>query len=343
MRKRPIPGFVFETAWKRYAKLPVSERVTATATSVLDQFHAQYNIEMRKDARAVVCKALRSMIRRTTLRKAYKEVFDWIERADLFKPAKGRIEYADVFPLIYPKMRIKGVENPYSGVKHLSVDEIQDDTPVQYAVPNRLFECRKTILGDATQAVNPYSASTPRSDRGGAEICGARGPQQELPLKLGDHAVRARHLAQPRPDRDGTPRRATADPHPANPCQGPGPHRGRDRGVQRLGPTNLAVIAKTHKQAASLHRDLEEFGVAAHPLDNSSTGFSRGVIICTAHMAKGLEFDRVIIPDADADAGIYHTDMDRNLLYVACTRAMHRLTLVTSGTPSPLLPERALA
>ncbi|MGM0660517.1 MAG: hypothetical protein ACQEUH_04995 [Pseudomonadota bacterium] len=51
----------------------------------------------------------------------------------------------------------------------------------------------------------------------------------------------------------------------------------------------------------------------------------------------------MIIPDADADAGIYHTDMDRNLLYVACTRAMHRLTLVTSGTPSPLLPERALA
>lgn len=44
----------------------------------------------------------------------------------------------------------------------------------------------------------------------------------------------------------------------------------------------------------------------------------------------------MVIPDADA--GTYRTEMDRNLLYVACTRAMHRLTVLAAGKPSAFLP-----
>ena len=46
-------------------------------------------------------------------------------------------------------------------------------------------------------------------------------------------------------------------------------------------------------------------------------------------MAKGLEFDQVIIPHVTAKN--YHTDLDRSLLYIAVTRAMHGLTLTWSG------------
>jgi DNA helicase II / ATP-dependent DNA helicase PcrA len=42
-------------------------------------------------------------------------------------------------------------------------------------------------------------------------------------------------------------------------------------------------------------------------------------------MAKGLEFDQVIIPDADSKN--YQSDVDRGLLYIACTRAMHKLDI----------------
>ena len=41
------------------------------------------------------------------------------------------------------------------------------------------------------------------------------------------------------------------------------------------------------------------------------------------------------------NAATYHTPFDRNLLYVACTRAMHRLALTYTGEPSPLLPGEA--
>ena len=159
VRKRPLPGFVFKTTWERLKQLDLSERIVATGNSVIEQFEAQYNIELRKEERAVIRKAARGMVKRTTLRKAYKEFFDWIEQPDLFRPTGGKLEYADVFPLIYLQMLTEGAENPYAGVKHLLVDEMQDYTPVQYAVLARLFRCRKTVLGDATQSVNPYSAS----------------------------------------------------------------------------------------------------------------------------------------------------------------------------------------
>jgi DNA helicase II / ATP-dependent DNA helicase PcrA len=48
-----------------------------------------------------------------------------------------------------------------------------------------------------------------------------------------------------------------------------------------------------------------------------------------------LEFDRIFAPEVTDKE--YHTDMDRNLLYVACTRAMHQLTLTCTGKPSAFL------
>ena len=161
IRRRPLPGFVFRDDMGQVAPLDMAERITATGNQVIEQFEAQYNIELRKEERAVIRKAARGMVNRTTLRKAYKGLFDWIERPRPVPPRGGKLEHADVFPLIYLKMLTEGVENPYAGVKHLLVDEMQDYTPVQYAVLARLFKCRKTILGDATQSVNPYSASSP--------------------------------------------------------------------------------------------------------------------------------------------------------------------------------------
>ena len=66
-----------------------------------------------------------------------------------------------------------------------------------------------------------------------------------------------------------------------------------------------------------------------HLLTEESTVFKEGIIITTAHLAKGLEFDEVIVPFASART--YRTEVDKSMLYVACTRAMHQLTLTYSG------------
>ncbi len=110
-------------------------------------------------------------------------------------------------------------------------------------------------------------------------------------------------------------------------------HLARQRNIDR--PTRRRG-GKTQPQAKRLHKQLTEAGVKARLLDEGSVGFSTGIVICTPHLAKGLEFDCVVIPDASAK--VFSTEMDRNLLYVACTRAMHRLSLVSVGAPSPFLP-----
>jgi DNA helicase-2/ATP-dependent DNA helicase PcrA len=52
-------------------------------------------------------------------------------------------------------------------------------------------------------------------------------------------------------------------------------------------------------------------------------------------MAKGLEFDEVIVPHAGRNN--YKTDMDRSMLYIAVTRAMHKLTLTCTGSLTRLV------
>ena len=68
------------------------------------------------------------------------------------------LEYADLAPLAYLHIALEGGTKNY--VKHLLIDEMQDYSPIQYKVMQKLFPCRKTVLGDASQSVNPYGSST---------------------------------------------------------------------------------------------------------------------------------------------------------------------------------------
>ena len=61
-----------------------------------------------------------------------------------------------------------------------------------------------------------------------------------------------------------------------------------------------------------------------------------GVIILALGLAKGLEFDQVIIPDAQA--AVYpDSELSRRRLYTAISRAMHYVTILSQGTMTPLL------
>ena len=95
----------------------------------------------------------------------------------------------------------------------------------------------------------------------------------------------------------------------------------------------MGIICKTQKQADFVYLEVQAPNV--YLLTAESTSFKEGVIITTAHLAKGLEFDEVIVPFVSVRN--YHTDVDRRMLYIACTRAMHHLTLTYTGEKSPFL------
>ena len=62
-----------------------------------------------------------------------------------------------------------------------------------------------------------------------------------------------------------------------------------------------------------------------------------GIVVSSVRLAKGLELDEAVLLDVDGRQ--YATEADRNLLYVAVTRAMHALTVLYRDGPSPLLGE----
>lgn len=97
----------------------------------------------------------------------------------------------------------------------------------------------------------------------------------------------------------------------------------------------LAVVCKTTKHAAKLHRNLADQGIDLILLDQTSTDFVAEKVITSVAIAKGLEFDTIIVPDVDGET--YRSDIDRSMLYIACTRAMHHLHLTGVGAPSILL------
>lgn len=60
-------------------------------------------------------------------------------------------------------------------------------------------------------------------------------------------------------------------------------------------------------------------------------------LITNSYLVKGLEFDYVILPNVTADE--YHTGRDRQLLYIAGTRALHKLDVMYYGNRSTFIDD----
>jgi DNA helicase-2/ATP-dependent DNA helicase PcrA len=265
----------------------------------------------------------------------YKAFYSDPARRHLFAPlGRKKIEYADVFALIYTMIRTDRHEG-YRRIRHLLVDEMQDYTPIQYAVLRELFDCKMTILGDSNQSVNPFSSSSPaaihaifadadvlelrKSYRSTTEIC-----EFAQRISRNDRIIAIERHGMP-PEIIGC---ADRDDETARITQLIARHR-------RSEHRSLGVICKTAAEAHTLHGALAEHGVASSLLDHDTTEFAGGVVVTSAHLAKGLEFDTVIVPHV-SDTN-YTSELDRCMLYIACTRAMHELYLTHTGPISRLL------
>jgi DNA helicase-2/ATP-dependent DNA helicase PcrA len=335
-RRLIVPDWFLRETWARHRGMSTTARVAKVVEAAEHQIGLHYNHDLSVDERRSLRAAVRGMVRKQTPKQAWKGLFEWMGRPELHRPAGGRLEWADVWPFLYMVMKLDGLENPYADVKHLLIDEMQDYTPAQYAVIGRLFPCKKTILGDAAQSVNPYGASTAadiaRVLRAAPPVTLTRSYRSTIEIMRFALAIAPNAALEPLERHGPAPTVAVC----ANAAEMTRRIAAEVADFETSDHRSLAVIAKTQAQAKALAKRLEAAGVGARLLDADSAGYSAGVMVCTAHMAKGLEFDRVVV--ADASAANYASAVDRNLLYVACTRAMHRLTVTVVGSPSPMLP-----
>lgn len=106
----------------------------------------------------------------------------------------------------------------------------------------------------------------------------------------------------------------------------------------------IAVICASSKEAAEIGTTLSKKTDNVKIFSDEETEFDKGVMVLSIEYAKGLEFDAVIIVNAD-DKNYPYEDGYAKLLYVAATRALHHLSVYYSGKltdliAAPILPER---
>jgi DNA helicase-2/ATP-dependent DNA helicase PcrA len=153
-----VPGPFIQERFRAWQRMPMLKRFSEVVKEVLNYVRNQVQRKLTGHEKAKVWEAIPRMFHINNVFDLYKNFYGWLGNPEWFQMIHGKLEYADVFPLLYCKIRLEGVHT-YDHVKHLLVDEMQDYTPVHYAVLSKVFQCRKTILGDVRQTVNPYSAS----------------------------------------------------------------------------------------------------------------------------------------------------------------------------------------
>lgn len=247
---------------------------------------------------------------------------------------QGIINHEDVAPIIFLKAMLDSVSYTKS-VKHVIIDEAQDYTAVHYEIFKKVFEhCNMTILGDVNQSVNGYmnignfdilsdifnmkgtkSISLLKSYRSSKEIADFC---KEIIMSQNHTEQLERHGSKPRiikVDKSNLYKRIADD-------------------VIKLKNRNyklIAVICKTAGQCEALYKSINSY-VDISLISNRNEEYQGGVVIIPSYLAKGLEFDAVLVNSIeDKD---YSQEEDRRLLYTVCTRALHELYLYYSDNMS---------
>ncbi|HPT70131.1 MAG TPA: 3'-5' exonuclease, partial [Syntrophomonas sp.] len=211
---------------------------------------------------------------------------------------------------------------------------MQDYTPVQYAVMNILFRCQKTILGDFGQCINPNHLHTLEDLRRlyeGAELAELNKSYRST-YEIITFAKRIQNIAL----------LEAVERHGGDPdliyCRDKQEELAqiKERIAEFQGSKNmtLGIILKTISAAKALY-DVLSGNCEVHLISPESAAFMNGITVTSIQMSKGLEFDEVIIPAANNET--YFNEYDRRLLYIACTRALHRLSLTYTGELTRLI------
>ena len=307
---------------KKYEKLTIIKRFE----SISEYICLQNDLSYKKLGKSIFNK----LINLTNFNKDIKVIYTNFYKSKIFQSIypltdleikefvnKKEINYEDSLLMIYLKGLIN--EFPYSNlIKEIVIDEAQDYNLMQYIILKNIFKKASfTILGDVNQTINPYYQYKSLNDinkvieakylrltktyRSSKEIIEYANKILNL-----NHVVAIRkNIAKPVIERE------TEDLN----------YLVKDLEYGLKSYKRIAIITKTDSETNKLYNYLKDKFNISNMLDSSLIKNPNLVIIPT-YLAKGLEFDFVIIY---TDLANKYTSLEKYLFYVAVTRCQHEL------------------
>lgn len=319
----------FET----FKGLTIHERIKKIAWQYAMVFTTtrHYNKQQNRGLRDRFVKLLYNFLPISDVDKIF-EIFQ--NRMGMKVNKKDRVDYMDKGALLLIKHYLYGFSHDFSA-KYLIIDEVQDFTPVDLYMFKQLWRCPSILLGDKNQCIEKCLPD--EYIKRLIDLWGAQYVELKKTYRSTKQIAQFTHQMLGLTDieyvnRDGDqPRLLTAT-------------------AEDIGATlkelidsecadfeHIAIICKCKREAKELGKLLKgklNFKYIENPDD-----YNNRILLTTCATAKGIEFDAVIIPYANEEN--YFNSLDRNILYVSSTRALHKLFFVATSKPSKFLSKIA--
>lgn len=301
----------------RYSRFPLFLRITSMADKISE---INYNSNMSKSKS--ICKMLFDKL---NVDKDYAVIY-----MNFFKSKYAKIKsnsdinhkflnYEDACLLVYLKGILEGFNyNTY--IKQVVIDEAQDYTKLQYMIIKKIFRNASfTILGDTNQTINPYykynslkDLDTIFDESKYIELTKTYRSSEEI-VEYANKILGLDHVS--------AIRRGVSNPVIMKQEGNLHDDIVNDLNMLKEKSKSVAVICKNDTEVDKIY-DLIKDDIKCDVIKSTWQEYKRNLVIIPAYIAKGLEFDSVIIYTSKDNK---YKENEKYLYYVAVTRAQHNL------------------
>lgn len=310
--------------YEAFGKLPVNKRIEYMVDYLAERFGLSPS-----QTEAIKPRFKNILYKFFPIADIYKICNVFYARKGLKQPSFKEVPYEDIAPLLVIKEYTQGLKNQYAA-KYVIIDEMQDFTPVHFYFFNSIWQCPKIILGDINQCIEKtlskkYLLQLARFLKAKTIVLNKTYRSTRQISQFSENMIGLKNVINF--SRDGEePKiiKTTSTEHT----------------LLKLLKENegkyahTAIVCKNSEEVALISKMLHG-KVKFEVIIGTDLTFDYPLVLTTASTAKGIEFDHVIVPYATAEN--YHSSLDRNLLYVATTRALHQLEFIYEGRKSKFL------
>jgi len=308
---------------ERYSTVSLMNRLDVIGISISDKLGISY-----KKYSKMIKRMLKEIIsRKLDIILIYNEIVTSNVFLEKFKVSGKKINtnmlnYEDIVPLLY--LTFEMTEYPSNSyIRQVVIDEAQDYTKLQLSLLAKIFVFADfTILGDVNQTINPfYKYNTLEEIK---NLFKNRTKYIELnktyrsSYEIVEHNNKILGLTNSLAVRKDTNTKVLYKKD----CL-----ENKYKSIYKdildmieLKLSRIAIITKNYSEADSIYNELKDL-IDIKQVNSKEIS---NLIVLPVSIAKGLEFDGVIVYSDEKNK---YKDIDKNLFYVACTRAQHKLVV----------------